>query len=288
MRIGRGRTISALLVLIGLVTLAAPGHAGSGKGGGPVWYLALGDSLSVGVQPVGPGDANVETPFGYADQLFAALKAENPKLELRKLGCAVTETTKTMLRGDGECDYPGHRSQLAAAVDFLRKHRGSVALVTIDIAANDIDPCVVLGVIDEQCFRKGFIQVATHLPPILAALRVAAGPNVPIVGMNYYNPVLPVWFQDPSLAEAAAEKLEALNGLLGATYRLFRMPVADVAAAFNSGAFLPLVDIGPPFGEVPLNVATVCGLTYACTLQNIHANPTGYAVITGAFLEVLP
>jgi hypothetical protein len=66
------------------------------------------------------------------------------------------------------------------------------------------------------------------------------------------------------------------------------MPVADVAAAFNSGAFLPLVDIGPPFGEVPLNVATVCGLTYACTLQNIHANPTGYAVITGAFLEVLP
>jgi lysophospholipase L1-like esterase len=288
MRNGRGRTITALLVLVGLIILAAPGHAGS-ELGRPVYYLALGDSLSKGVQLAD----GVATDEGYVNQLFRELQGSNPRLELRQLGCEITETTKTMLRGGGTCVYQT-RSQLGDAIAFLRKHRGSVALVTIDIGANDIEPCAQGLDINDECVKEAFIQVAAHLPPILAALRLAAGPNVPIVGMNYYNPFLAAWLaglqgvpEGFALAKESAEKLAAFNGLLGAIYRFFRMPVADVAADFHSDDFTTLVSV-PGFGDIPLNVATICGLTFMCPQQDIHANANGYAVITGAFLKALP
>jgi lysophospholipase L1-like esterase len=285
-----GRTITALVALIiGSVTLAAPVHAGP-----PVWYLALGDSLSVGVKPLGPNGENVPTDDGYADKLHEALLSENPDLQLKKLGCAVTETTKTMLRGRGECTYP-HGSQLAEAVHFLKKYRGSVRLITLDVGANDVETCVKLDLldIDDECFRKGFIQIATHLPQILAALRLAA-PGVPIVGMNYYNPVLAAALipdpAGPALAAESAEKLAAVNELLGATYRIFKMPFADVAAAFQTNDITPV----PDFGGLPNNIVQICVLTYQCPPfsglpePNIHPNEFGYTTITGAFLEVLP
>ena len=220
------------------------------------------------------------------------MKTSNPKLQLKQLGCPITETTVSMLTGkDSTCQYH-RRSQLAEAVAFLREHRGSVALVTIDIGANDIEPCGSLAGIDEACVKKAFIDVAANLPPILAALRVAAGPKVPIVGMNYYNPFLAAWLlPDPELAKESNETLAAFNGLLGAIYRFFRIPVADVAAAFHSADFEPLVPVTFPGGAVmdlPTNVATICGLTYMCVAGNIHATTEGYAVMTQAFLDVLP
>ena len=255
----------------------------------PVYYLALGDSLSKGVQL----EDGVATDDGYVNQLYAELLASNPGLELHQLGCEVTETTKTMLRGDGTCTYR-HGSQLADAIAFLRKHRGSIALVTIDIGANDIEPCAKGLDIDDECVKKAFIQVAANLPPILAALRLAAGPKTPIVGMNYYNPFLAAWLaglqgvpEGFELAKDSAEKLAAFNGLLGSIYRFFRMPVADVAAAFHSDDFTTLVAV-PDFGEIPLNVATICGLTFMCPQQDIHANVHGYTAIKDAFLAVLP
>ena len=283
-------TMGVLLVLVSLVALGVPAHAGSERGR-PVWYLSLGDSLSRGVQPGAGG--NSPTEDGYANQLHEALKTSNPKLQLKQLGCPITETTVSMLTGkDSTCQYH-RRSQLAEAVAFLREHRGSVALVTIDIGANDIEPCGSLEGIDEVCVRKAFFSVAANLPPILAALRVAAGPHVPIVGMNYYNPFLAAWLiPDPELAKESNETLAAFNGLLGAIYRFFRIPVADVATAFHSAAFEPLVPVPfPPDGtpvDLPLNVATICGLTYMCVAGNIHATTEGYAVITQAFLDVLP
>ena len=101
------------------------------------YYLALGDSLSQGVQPDAAG-GDVETGQGYADQLYAALLPAHPGLRLVKLGCP-GETSKTMIDG-GICRYPGG-SQLAAAVAFLRAHRGRMFLITIDIGANDPEDC---------------------------------------------------------------------------------------------------------------------------------------------------
>ncbi len=82
------------------------------------YYLALGDSLSQGVQPDASG-ASVRTQEGYANQLYSALRVHQPGLRLVKLGCP-GETTATMISG-GICRYPGG-SQLAAAVRFLGAH----------------------------------------------------------------------------------------------------------------------------------------------------------------------
>ena len=69
--------------------------------------------------------------------------------------------------------YPHGGTQLKEAVSFLHAHRQSVDLVTIDIGANN----VIFG-------GGGVPAIEANLPVILAALRNAVGPGVPIVGMN--------------------------------------------------------------------------------------------------------
>jgi lysophospholipase L1-like esterase len=293
MRTGRTwKTQTVLMVLIGLVVVAGPAQAGDH--GRKVWYLALGDSLSVGVQP-DAANVNHPTTFGYADQLHQALKATTPNLELKKLGCAVTETTTDMLRGPSDCRSQYRlRVQLADAVAFLLTHRGSVKLVTIDIGANDIEICGSIPTgIDPACVQDAFSDVGANLPKILKALRLAAGPHVPIVGMNYYNPFLAAWLLPEGSGEGLAlqsnEIVAAYNGLLGSIYQVFRVPVADVATAFDTANFELVPAPSPPFPPmVPQNVLNVCGLTYMCQLGNIHATTDGYAVITQAFLDALP
>lgn len=290
MRTGRTwKTLTVLMVLIGLVAVAGPARADDH--GRKLWYLALGDSLSVGVQP-DAANVNHPTAFGYSDQLYQALKATTPNLELKKLGCAITETTTDMLKGPSDCRSQYRlRVQLADAVAFLLTHRGSVKLVTIDIGANDLEICGSIETgIDPVCVQDAFSDVGANLPKILKALRLAAGPNVPIVGMNYYNPFLAAWLAGATeLSEQSNQLVAAFNGLLGSIYQVFHMPVADVATAFDTANFelVPAPSSAfPPM--VPQNVLNVCALTYMCALGNIHATTDGYGVITQAFLEVLP
>jgi lysophospholipase L1-like esterase len=173
-----------------LVASAAPVAAAGGTSGdkAKIYYLSVGDSLAAGVQPIGdPGDL-YRTDQGYAEQLLQTARARFPKLSLEKLGCP-GETTTTMING-GICSY-SHGSQLDEAVAFLRAHRQLVAFVTIDIGANDF-PCQA-----PECIPAGVGAIQSNLPGILAALRDAAGPNIPIVGMTLYNPFLANWLLGP-------------------------------------------------------------------------------------------
>ncbi len=286
----RGTLISigiALAFASGTVT-PAPVHAGKTA---PRYYVSLGTSLSVGVQPDRDGQNRERTHEGYADQLYAALSQTIPGLRLHKLGCK-GETTTSMIAG-GICTYD-EGSQLAEAVSFLGAHGGSVALVTIDMGANDIEPCGSLTGFDQACVAQAFLNVATNLPYILATLQAAVGPDVTIVAMNYYNPFVAAWLLGPEgqlLALQSAGGLAAFNGLLGLLYGQAGVPVADVAAAFHADDFITFVPV-PGFGDVPLNVALVCQWTWMCVPPpqgpNIHANATGYQVISEAFLPVLP
>ena len=98
------------------------------------YYLSLGDSLSTGVQPIGPESFQFRTDFGYADQLCSIASSRLPGLCAVKLGYP-GESTATML--DGSLGSYPHGNQLAEAVAFLLAHRGEVAFVTIDIGSND-------------------------------------------------------------------------------------------------------------------------------------------------------
>lgn len=280
---GRGIRL-VLALLVGLLLAGVPLVGATSRSEGhqrPRYYLALGDSLAQGVQVNSSGKAVVTTQ-GYVDDLYHQLQVDDPALQLVKLGCP-GETTRTMIQGG--CPYFSYPagSQLAQAVSFLRAHRHQVALVTLDIGANNVDGCFSVSGINFGCVLQGFASVQAQLPIILRQLRLAAGPEVPVVGMNYYDPFLAAYLE-PGGAAAATESVvlgDALNGLLGTIYALNGDQVANVQQTFQTDNFAP-------FGtsSIPTNVALICAWTYMCSYQNIHPNTTGYLEVAGAFEAV--
>jgi lysophospholipase L1-like esterase len=255
----------------------------------PTYFLALGDSLSVGLQPSRGGD--VPTNQGYVDDLYAVLRARVPKLSLEKLGCS-GETTQTMITG-GLCSY-ADGSQLAAAEDFLKNH--DVKLVTIDIGANDVDQCFNLTTltINEPCVAANLTTIPGNLSYILWRLRTA-NPSVPIVAMNYYDAFLAAAKllpapEGPALAQESLALTDggpaSLNGVLESVYQVFGVPVADVAAAFriNETATIPII-------KLPVNVFVTLTFTWMAAPAplgpDIHPNAAGYAAIAAAFLSTI-
>jgi len=280
-------------ILMAILIPAAP--AFSADNNGVRYYVSLGTSLAVGIQPDATGE-NQRTGEGYADQLFDIIEPNFRKIRLVKLGCP-GETTTTMMAG-GICNYP-KTSQLAEAVRFLHAHRDKVELVTIDMGVNDIlsAGCIVGTDVDFPCIQGAFFQISVNLPVILSALRDAAAPGTPIVGMNYYNTFLASWLTGDAgqvLAFQSAGLAKILNqDVLGDAYGRFGIPVADVASAFFSDDFATMVPFPTPDSPflVPLNVAVICQLTYMCAPApvgpNIHANEAGYGVIAATFAALL-
>jgi lysophospholipase L1-like esterase len=267
----------------------------SHRGAHPAYYLSLGDSLAQGIQP-GPTGSNGPTAAGYPDQLESMLRTSIPALRLVKLGCS-GETTMTMIEG-GVCRYPAG-SQLAQAIRFLRAHRGSVALVTIDIGANDPNSCVLGQPMTHifGCLSSRINQTEHDVASIMARLRAAASKRVLIVGMTYYVPELGLWRRDTAGKEIAilTEGLAAgVNQLLVARYHRYGARVADVFGAFRSADFsgaVRHVRQGTKTGVVPPNVLAVCSLTWMCAPRprgpNEHANNAGYHVIAEAFWRAI-
>jgi lysophospholipase L1-like esterase len=279
--------LAAAAVLAACSGQAAPDQAAdTGVGAAPeaTYYLALGDSLSQGVQPNAAG-VSVKTGDGYPDQVYAVLHGTHPALKLVKLGCP-GETTSTMIDG-GICHYQAG-SQLAAADAFLQAHRGRVLLVTIDIGANDPEACGSQPGLRQlaECAVKGIPDAVTHLTTIMTRLTAAAGPGVRIVGMNYYLPALAEWHNGlpGHLVARTAEKLAAVySQMLDRVYTSSGARVANVFGAFQTADFTAGTD------NVPRNVALLCQWTWACAAPprgpNQHANQAGYQVIARTFLQ---
>jgi lysophospholipase L1-like esterase len=250
------------------------------------YYLSLGDSLAASFQP--NGDLN----HGYAEQLHAMLAAGDPKLELVKLGCG-GESTVSMRFGSQpssvvlSCGTPRYYknvlypkgTQLAEAVDFLHAHKGKVELVTITIGGNDLsrvdaDGNLVVCVFEAAGCGTRAAGMAANLAAILGELRVAAGPGIPIIGMNYYDLFAPFCVSEPSLLFVCG-RVDALNATLAAAYAAEGVPVADVAGAFEND-------------DLPSAAVNICAWTWYCSLGDVHANTAGYGVIAQAFANALP
>jgi lysophospholipase L1-like esterase len=247
------------------------------------YYVALGDSLSVGYQP-GAGD----TDQGYVDDLYASLKSRDPGLRLVKLGCS-GETTTTMMRG-GICHYTGG-GQLRDAESFLAAHRGRVRYVTLDIGANDVDKCLAGGAISPSCILGGLGTISTNLPQIVGGIRKAAGPHAPkFAAMTYYDPFLASWLtgsKGHALAGESVVLANVINAMETGIYRASGFRVADVAATYATNDFGHPETLPGTTTTVPRNVARICAWTWMCTQNNIHANATGYQRIADTFTPVL-
>ncbi len=268
-----------VVAVLGSVLLASPASATSTTA--KDYYLALGDSLAFGYQPIDHTDALHQ---GYVDDLYADLHAGDRKLTLDNLGCP-GETTTTMLSG-AVCG-----PQVAEAVAFLRAHRNHTRVVTIDIGANDILRCVHGTTADSACFVSTLGTIASNLTTIMADLRAVA-PHVEIVGMTYYDPLLATWLTGPAgqaFATQSVALLGVLNSTLTAVYQSASARIADVAAAFSSTDLTTQVTL-PFFGTVPLAVARICQWTWMCDPvfgPDIHANVHGYAVMADTFEGVV-
>jgi lysophospholipase L1-like esterase len=208
-------------------------------------YLSLGDSV-----PVWDGN------HSFPNILTGYYRKDVPHLELVNMACS-GESTQSMI-AHSDCAPGG--SQLKNAVDFLRQHRGSVALVTMDIGGNDVVYCI--GQRDSTtCVTNGLHTMAAQLTYILDALHQAAGPNVPIVGMNVYNPLLGDLLGPESSRALAAEAIAALPTLnqdMDNDYGVSPSPVADVQDSFDATELTHFVS--SKWGRVPIAVARACTL----------------------------
>jgi lysophospholipase L1-like esterase len=246
------------------------------------YYLSLGDSLSVGFEPDGTGVGH-PTSHGFDNDL----KASDHGLTLAELGCP-NETTTSMING-GVCGYAGVSSQLAAATRFLAAHAGHVRLVTVDIGATDVENCVQGTAIDPTCVQQGLAAIQTNLATIVTTLREADPYDATrFIGLTEYDPFLASYLQGPAGQQTAAQSIALagqLNQIITAGYTSAGYRVADVSGAYRTTDSTDMVPL-PGFGQVPVNVATICQLTFMCAAApvgpNIHPNDNGYAVIANA------
>jgi lysophospholipase L1-like esterase len=282
----RRSVVAALCAVIGVVLAALVVAAAARADDSPTtYYVSLGDSLAASAQP------NGDQTHGYAEQMYASLAADQPKLRLVKLGCG-GESTVSMRFGSqdptvvlscattrGYKDLYPKGTQLAEAVSFLQAHKGKVALVTIDIGANDLQRFDAQGNLLICFFEPAGCVTPTatmveNLTAILAELRAAAGPDVPIVGMSYYDVFAPLCVSDPSLLFVCS-RVDDFNASLVDTYAAAGDPVADVAGAFENDNLVNAA-------------AHVCAWTWFCVLGDVHPNTVGYGVIAQAFEQALP
>jgi lysophospholipase L1-like esterase len=256
------------------VTSATAGAATQTKTPPTQYYLALGDSLAAGV---GSSDGK-----GYVADIYAKEHKKHKGLVLENLSCSGA-TTGSMINGPG-CSYASG-TQLGDAEAFLTAHSGQIAVITIDIGANDVDGCTNGTTINQTCIANGLNNVTTNLPVIMSGL-ASAGGTTPIVGMSYYDPFLAAWLlgsSGQSLAQQSVTLLDQLNSDLTSDYGSTR--TADVAGAFDSSDF----SAGGHYSgmKVPVNVGRICNWTLMCSEENIHANDTGHAHIAKAFEVIL-
>jgi lysophospholipase L1-like esterase len=278
------RKLCSTLVFASL--LAAGLHAGmpaAGAAGAPTtYYLAVGTSLAVGLQP------NTGETTGYVGRVLRDARQQIPGLSLKNVGCP-GETSRSLITGeDSACDYAAG-SQLDAAVTFLEAHHGQVAFVTLDVGANDLLlRCLrSSGLIAKACAVDLGPRLEQRVAKIVDALRTAAGPDVPIVGMTYYNPFLGLWVLPGGRALARADQRAwvVLNSALGSAFDDAGAATADVAATFRIDDFAHTVVLAG-FGRLPLNVGRTCAWTWFCSKEffgDPHPNATGYRKVALTF-----
>ncbi len=294
MRRNPSRVLVATFIVLAGVVLPVFGLFAEGVAGADTpstnFYLDLGGSGSVGVQPTLADPRGARTNQGYSNDLVAYEAARGVTLQLTELGCP-GETTATMIDGNDHC-YPVYDSQFSEALTFLRSHHGDSGIVTIDLGFNDIHHCFHHGAVNETCVKTQIDAMRQLLPTILTGLKNVSGPGVTFVGLGHYDPFLADALNGPAgqlFAQATAAAIDSLNATLHSVYTSAGVAMATVGAAFESRNVARVNMAGK--GMVPENVANACELTWMCQAPpfgpNLHPNDAGYAMIATAIESAL-
>jgi len=250
-------------------------------------YVSLGDSYAAGFQPTGP-HKGATNRNGFAYQVVGLAAKRGYTLQLANFGCGGATTVSLTAQkgchqlGPGGIRYP-KESQLAAALAYLKAHKGQISLVTMSLGGNDVTSCAkatdVVG-----CVTTAVAHIKTNLGAELQQLRAAVGPTTLIVGTTYPDVILGSYL-DPSPSAQSLAKLSVtafqslINPALGQAYQAVGGTLVDVTTA--TGAYTPLTDTTTlaPYGTIPQAVAKVCELTYYCQYKDIHPKTAGYTII---------
>ena len=235
-------------------------------------YVALGDSLAAGYQPGGTELRDTAYPALTASRLGS----DGAELTVENLGCS-GETTTSLIQG-GRCDF-AEGSQLEQAESLLKGRKGEVGLVTIDIGGNDLLRCVRGGAeIDTTCVGSGVRTVQQNLPTILQRLRAAAGDDVPVLVLGYYNPWVAAKALDQPVkgVDAAAKAYTRLSTAIEDAAKGADTTFVGLDDAFATNDTTPTTIGGR---TVPENAARICTLTNICTAADIHLTDEGAATV---------
>lgn len=183
--------------------------------------------------------------------------------------------------------------QATAAIDFIKANAGKVALITVSIGGNDVTSCATnpnpIG-----CVGEAVQSVKTNVTKLAQDLRAAAGPNVPMIGITYPDVILGQWVPGPTPANPDLAKLSVtafqqfINPSLKAAYESAGGTFVDVTAATGAYGSLDQTTDLAPYGTIPVPVATVCNITFYCSLRDIHPQTSGYTQIADLVAAAVP
>lgn len=244
-------------------------------------YLALGDSLSRGVEP----DPGLTLRRGYPRQLAAALQRRTgAPVALVEAGCGGATTASFVDGGKGcppdapvpyENAAPG-TSQLSWAEEWLRARGSRPTVVTLSLGANDVLACASDDTAAiRACFEAGATPFAARIDEIIERLGAAAGTDTVFAGMTLYDPVLGAARLGRASLRTAAAFHEGIARVVNPYLRdrLGRAgwEVADLGAAVHEDA--------PLTSKSSRAIDDICQYSWACTPPgDIHLNGAGYAL----------
>jgi lysophospholipase L1-like esterase len=230
------------------------------------YYLALGDSITYGVQNARLAAGLPPAAFpGYVEPFADRMRTFEPDLQVVNYGCPL-ESTSTFIAGPcpGKLvgvtlhdDFEG--SQLNAATTFLNAHRGQVSPITLHLFGGDLRELNAACGGDQACVLArapaAIAQFEIRLGTILEQVRASA-PDAEIIVIGAWNSLLDfVAVRDPLI--------QALNASIASVAAHARAYVADVVPSFN------------PAGTGP-RIAAICSLTLLCSAADTHPSDAGY------------
>jgi lysophospholipase L1-like esterase len=278
-----GGLLALVALAVGTLAPVASGPAPAAAKA-PTYYVSLGDSYSVGYQPV-----RGATP-GYATYV-----ATRTHLTLANFGCAGATTTSLLTtvgcpavlpHTAGGMAYPT-TTQIAAATGFIAAHKGHIGLITVSIGGNDVVPCAEKPN-PVSCVATATAGIKINVASIASQLRAAAGAKVPIIGSTYPDvilgayvfPVHPAPTAAVNLAKVSVVAFKSLvNPALSAAYATSFGAFVDVTKATGAYTSLTRTVRTKAYGTIPVPVASVCALTWFCKKGDIHPTNAGYTLI---------